>query len=414
MPDRHFPVHPNITQLRNQAKDLLRALHSGDPEAISDYQLHHPSPASPETAKLADAQIVLARSYDLPGWQRLVLACSMTDAIWKDDVETVRKLILKYPKLLHESARGTSECNWGPPMSYAANVGRDNIISMLSDMGAVDYQHAFERACLQGKLETARKLHGLGGRPVRGSVMGPCETLNADGLALLLQLGAELCDSDGDPLAPVALVLEIYSRYPEGKHRCLEIIEQQGIRLPQTAPMTLHQGRIDLLEQYLQADRNLLSRCFSHAEIYPPELGCHADESLALHGTPLAGTTLLHMCVDYDEIEIAKWLLAQGVDVNARAELDMDGFGGHTPLFGCVVSQPYRCSRDSDGAFARLLLDHGADTTVRASLRKRLRFVKDETLHTYHQVTPLEWGQQFQDKDWVNRSVMKMLQDKLV
>ena len=414
MPDRHFPVHPNITQLRHQAKDLLRALHAVDLEAISDYHLHHPSPSSPQTAKLADAQLVLARNYDLPGWQRLVLACSITDAIWKDDAETVRKLILKYPSLLHESARGTRECNWGPPMSYAANVGRDNIISMLSDMGAADYQHAFERACLQGKLETARKLHELGGRPVRGSVMGPCETLNADGLSLLLELGSELCDVDGDPLAPVALVLESYSRYPEGKHKCLNVIEQQGIKLPQTAPMALHQGRIDLLEQYIQADRNLLSRCFSHAEIYPPKLGCHADESLALHGTPLAGTTLLHLCVDYDEIEIAKWLLAQGADVNARAELDIDGFGGHTPLFGCLVSQPYRCSRDSEGAFARLLLNHGADTTVRASLRKRLRFVKDETLHTYHQVTPLEWGQQFQDQDWVNPSVMKMIQDKLV
>ncbi len=66
-------------------------------------------------------------------------------------------------------------------------------------------------------------------------------------------------------------------------------------------------------------------------------LGCHADHSLALHGTPLAGGTLLHLCVDCDEIEIARWLIAKGADVNAKATVDADGFGGHTALFGCVV-----------------------------------------------------------------------------
>ena len=103
--------------------------------------------------------------------------------------------------------------------------------------------------------------------------------------------------------------------------------------------MALHRGRIDLLEEHLRRDPGLLHRTFTHEEIYPPELGCH-DEILATHGTPLAGTTLLHMCVDYDEIEIARWLLERGMDVNARAAVDSDGFGGHTALFATVVSQP--------------------------------------------------------------------------
>ena len=46
-------------------------------------------------------------------------------AIWRDDVERVRALVTKHPHLLHEMARGTKECNWGPPMSYAANLGRE-------------------------------------------------------------------------------------------------------------------------------------------------------------------------------------------------------------------------------------------------------------------------------------------------
>ena len=173
--------------------------------------------------------------------------------------------------------------------------------------------------------------------------------------------------------------------------------------------MAVHRGRIDLLAELLRRDPGLLARTFSHEEIYPPELGCHADPSLALHGTPLAGTTLLHLCVDNDEIEMARWLIEQGADVNAKAEIDADGFGGHTALFGCVVSQPYRVGLRRDDGFARLLLDHGADPNVRASLRKRLRFVADESMHEYRDVTPLEWGQRFHDQDWVSRSVMRRI-----
>jgi len=68
--------------------------------------------------------------------------------------------------------------------------------------GAADLQHAFERACLQGRLDTARRLYAMGARPVAGSVMGPCETLSGSGLALLFELGAEFTDEHGDPSRP--------------------------------------------------------------------------------------------------------------------------------------------------------------------------------------------------------------------
>jgi len=411
MADRHFPVRPNLDQLKQQAKELLRDLRRGDPSAAVTLKKHHPKNIEPLDAKLADAQLVLARSYGLPSWPRLVLACRMTDAIWRDNVDTVRDLVMKNPQLLHEDARGVKG-NWGPPMSYAANLGRDRIIAMLHELGANDLQFAFDRACLQGKLDTARQLYAMGARPALNSVMGPAETQSGSGLALLLELGAAISDERGDQLAPVALVLQTYSRNPQGKHECLELFAEHGICLPDTPPMAVHRGRIDLLEAHLNREPDLLARTFSHEQIYPPELGCHADHSLALHGTPLAGTTLLHLCVDNDEIEIARWLLERGADVNAKAEIDADGFGGHTALFGCVVSQPYRVGLRRDEAFARLLLDHGAEPDVRASLRKRLRFVEDESMHEYRNVTPLEWGERFHDQDWVSKPVMRLIAER--
>lgn len=302
-------------------------------------------------------------------------------------------------------------------MSYAANVGQDAIIAMLRELGAEDVQHAFDRACLQGQIETARRLHAMGARPTPGCVMGPCETLNPEGLKFLLELGAELSDEHGDRLAPIALLLQTYCRGPENKHRCLELMAARGIYLPDTPPMAMHRGRIDLLEAHLRRDPSLLSRTFSHEEIYPPALGCSTDRSFGLHGTPLAGTTLLHMCVDFDEIEIARWLIDHGADVNAQAEIDADGFGGHTPLFGCVVSQAYLCRLQQDAAFARLLLDHGADPNARASLRKRLRFVKDESMHEYRDVTPISWGERFHGPGspghtWVSKPAMKLIAER--
>lgn len=174
--------------------------------------------------------------------------------------------------------------------------------------------------------------------------------------------------------------------------------------------MALHRGRMDLLESHLRRDPRRLSQTFAHEEIYPLELGCSANQSLALHGTPLAGSTLLHMCVDYDEMEIARWLLAQGASVDARAAVDAEGFGGHTALFASVVTQPIRLRHTDE--FARLLLDHGAAPNIRASLRKRLRGAEDETMHEYRDVTPLEWGERFHDQSFVSRPAMRLIAER--
>jgi hypothetical protein len=292
-------------------------------------------------------------------------------------------------------------------MSYAANLGRMEIIAMMRELGASDLQHAFDRACLQGELDAAKQLRAMGARPARDALMGPAESLNADGMAFLLDMGAEISDAEGDPLGPVAMVLEGYARYPEGKHRCLDLLARHGVSLPDTPTMAVHRGRLDLLEAHVRRDPSLLTRTFSHAEIYPRELGCHANETLALHATPLAGTTLLHLCVDFDEMAIARWLLDRGMDVNARAEVDAEGFGGHTALFGCVVAQSGRIRSGDD--YARLLLDRGADPNVRVSLRKRLRGIGDELLHEFRDVTPLSWGERFHEPSFVSRKAMKLI-----
>ena len=93
MPARRLPVRPDLTQLKHQAKDLLKAYRAGGAEAAEDFATFHPDTIAAPEAKLADAQLVLARSYEAPSWPRLVQCCKLIDAIWEDDPKTVRRLV---------------------------------------------------------------------------------------------------------------------------------------------------------------------------------------------------------------------------------------------------------------------------------------------------------------------------------
>jgi hypothetical protein len=418
MVDRRLPVRPNLEQLKHQARDLLRAVRAGDEAALAEMRERHPDAIHPAAVRLADAQLVLARGYQAPSWTRLVQAVHIADAIWNDDLEALRDLVTRNPTLLHEDVLIRRDSNWGPPMTYAANLGRDRLIRLLHGLGAVDLETAAGRAALQGHVATATMIYEMAGRPpiADDALGGPAYTLSAEGTALLLSLGARVLDADGRRLAPVDVVLQTDSRKPAAKHAILEMYARHGLALPDTPTMALHRGRIDLLEEHLRRDPQLLRRTFSHREIYPAEMGCQ-DPIDATVGTPLDGTTLLHMCVDFDELDIARWLISKGMDVNARAAVGANGFGGYTALFCTVVSQPnfwmnYRDRGPLVAPFTELLLAHGADPNVRASLWKRLHPGHgDSARHDYRNVTALSWGRRFHAPIFVSRPAMQLIEE---
>jgi ankyrin repeat protein len=416
MPIRRLPVRPDLDHLKRQAKDLLRAIHEGDPAATAEFEERHPDAIDPARAKLADAQLVIARSYQTASWTRLVQAVQLATAIWNDDVDAVRDLVSRNPQLIREDVLIRTDSNWGPPMTYAANLGRDRIIRFLRDAGATDLESAAIRAALQGKVETVHLVYEMAGRPpIKDDALGgPAYTLSAGGTAVLLSLGARVVDAAGNRLAPVDVVIETDSRKPAEKHAILEMYAQHGLELPDTPTMALHRGRIDLLEKHLERDPDLLTRTFTHREIYPADMGCKNPIDATV-GTPLGGTTLLHMCVDYDELEIARWLLDRGLDVNVRAAVGRDAFGGYTALFNTVVSQPnfwmnYGKRGPFVAPFTELLLDRGAAPNIRASIWKQLHPGHgDPTRHDYRDVTALSWGRRFHAPIFVSEPAMRLI-----
>jgi hypothetical protein len=416
MPVRRLPVRPDLDQLHRQAKELLRAVRAGDAEAIAELREHYPESIDPASAKLADAQLTLARSYQAPNWARLAQAVQLSEAIWRDRVDIVRDLVTKNPALIHEHVLIRKDSNWGPPMTYAANLGRDRIIRLLHGLGARDLESAAGRAALQGRTETVHLIYELAGRPEFNqlSLAGPAYTLSVEGTAVLFTLGARLMGPDGVDTNTMEHLLGTDSRKPQAKHRILEMYVEHGFQPPDTPVMALHRGRIDLLEAHLARDPGLLTRTFDKSEIYPLAPAC-AQEPYTAQGTPVHGTTLLHIAAYFDELEIGEWLLDRGMNPNVRSAIDADGFGGYTPLFNTVVSQRnfwvnYGKGQPDEARFTRLLLDRGADPNIRASVRQRLEEGHGGgPLREYRDVTPLDWGERFEPQIFVSRESMRLI-----
>ncbi|MDJ0388389.1 DUF1835 domain-containing protein [Roseomonas sp. E05] len=79
LPRAARPFRLDLDQQRKRAKDLARAARRGDRAALRRFRAHHPDaamldgpPLPPSLARLAAAQLVVARELGLPSWPRLV------------------------------------------------------------------------------------------------------------------------------------------------------------------------------------------------------------------------------------------------------------------------------------------------------------------------------------------------------
>ena len=66
-----LPQDPDLSQLRNQARELQRAVRAGDETARARVARWHPEPPAPDGFRLTAAQLVLAREHGFASWARL-------------------------------------------------------------------------------------------------------------------------------------------------------------------------------------------------------------------------------------------------------------------------------------------------------------------------------------------------------
>lgn len=85
MPD--LPLHPDLDQLRHQAKDLLCGAEEGNALAVE---------------MLASAQLAVAREYGFPSWTRLKTEVHRRRMFDTGDIVALRALLAEQPELAGE------------------------------------------------------------------------------------------------------------------------------------------------------------------------------------------------------------------------------------------------------------------------------------------------------------------------
>lgn len=104
-PTRRLPQHPNLEQLRKQAKDLLEQYRSGDASATAEIQQFERKP-EPSTFELNDAQRILARAYGYESWPKLKAfvdganIARFAEAVKTSNLKQVQSMLASRPELI--------------------------------------------------------------------------------------------------------------------------------------------------------------------------------------------------------------------------------------------------------------------------------------------------------------------------
>jgi hypothetical protein len=381
---RSLPERPNLRHLKDQAKDLVK---SGNAKSLTE------------------AQLAIARQHGFSSWPKLKAHVDsleeigqLKQAIDRNDVKGVKALMMANPTL-HRAPLGynengpltwVAECRvpWAPPSRE-----RLAMAEWMIDNGSDVHQGGdgpLMRAALFGHRIPMMELLASRGANVNALwngyfpiIFAPCETVEPTPLRWLLEHGAD--PNCGDPQrkypgTALDYVIGTYGR-SEQLGACIDILLQAGGVTKYGIPPVLNllRARLDLLAENLDANPSLLHRRFTELDF----------GSTAARRLKLRGATLLHLAAEYGNVGAAKLLLDRGVDVNARAALDEFGVGGQTPIFHAVTQ-----FGDWGLPVATLLIDHGADLTVRAKLPGHY-----ERPEEFIECTPLGYARLFPGAD---------------
>jgi ankyrin repeat protein len=138
LPTRRLAPHPDLAQLKRQAKELLKGLAAGDPPAVAEVDAHYRG-AHAESFALADAQLVLARAYGFRSWPALkafvdgVTVQRLVESIRAGDVAKVRAMAARRPEIVNLDV---SECDEHQALHHAVLTRQPELVRLLMQLGA--------------------------------------------------------------------------------------------------------------------------------------------------------------------------------------------------------------------------------------------------------------------------------------
>lgn len=141
------------------------------------------------------------------------------------------------------------------------------------------------------------------------------------------------------------LIYELINMYSRGAlfKECVKAFVDYGLDFEDKVLLAVLTDDAALLDTQLSNDKGILLKKYS--------LDCTF--------TPLYEASLLHICAEYNHLACAQVLVKHGADINAKAGLDANGFGGQTPIFHTVNQH---ANRSID--VLKFLLSQKADLTL--------------------------------------------------
>jgi len=438
-----LPRRPNLRQLKDQAKDLLK---------------------SGQAASLGDAQFQIARFYGFPSWPKLRARVEWLGDLWvafdSKDVERLKTLVGDQVKALIKSRTAASQeeaqdqiarlfalRTWEEietRLIFLQDSGRDmeqlesaiasNDLDRVKELmthapalhkAPIGYGRSGPLTCVaecgvppstprlamaRWMIENGSDVHQGGDGPLmRAALVGgripmmellvshgadvnalwdktypiifaACESVDSVSLKWLLDHGANPNCKGKPPFSGTALDYVIGSYVRSSElSACIDLLLKGGGTTKYNIPSVM-----ELLAGRLDGLAAFLDAdsALVHARFPELDFGMTGGRILTCKGG-----TLLHVAAEYGSLDAVRLLLSRGADVNAPASVDAAGVGGQTPIFHAVTQL-------SDGGVdvAELLIECGADLSIRARMpghyERPLEIVE---------CTPLGYAVRFQD-----------------
>jgi ankyrin repeat protein len=136
VPTRVMREHPDLDQLKRQAKELLEAFRDGDTVASAEVGSHFEG-ADRATFALHDAQLVLARAYGFQSWPKLkayvdgVTVKTFKAAIRAGEIDRVRSMLRLRPELVNMNLTAIDD----RPLHYAVSACNVDMVRLLLEHG---------------------------------------------------------------------------------------------------------------------------------------------------------------------------------------------------------------------------------------------------------------------------------------
>jgi ankyrin repeat protein len=382
LPTRELREHPDLHQLKRQAKELLDAFSAGDTAAVAEVHAHYHD-ASPSTFALHEAQLVLARAYGFDSWPKLkafvdgVTVKRFEETARNGDIVQLRAMLKQRPGLVNSGGlrhavlrrdeaivrvlmeHGASarigvypHRDATTPLAIAADRGYDEIVAIIQEAerrrretsgggtGALDPEELF-RAIASGENDRAISLLESDASLIQARLLphgwtplhAAAARLNVPLVDWLLQRGADVSAKGRKWTSQTPLDTAAHSSDAN-----------QSAQLADVANRLLRAGA----EMTPWAAVALGDAGWLRAQ--------HAQGSLI---NPIEGTGgMLRVAASCNRADILRLLLDLGFDPNERARMEDVDADGIAVTWGMPL---YHCAQFSKYEMAEILLKHGAD-----------------------------------------------------